>query len=221
MKNPRELSGYIFKNPELLRMALRHRSVGKPHNERLEFLGDSLLGAVVAEWLFQHYPKLDEGDLTRMRSRLVCGDSLARLAQDLGLGQRIELGPGEKKAGGHRRDSILADAFEAVIAAIYLDSDFTTMRQWVLQQITPVVDERMQERPLKDAKTRLQEWLQKQGLPLPEYVLMKEEGPEHRRVFHVACKTAAYTEQAQGSSRKRAEQQAAEQMLQRLQGQQA
>ncbi len=220
MKTLPDLSGYTFNNPELLRMALRHRSVGKPHNERLEFLGDSMLGAVVAEWLFQHYPKLDEGDLTRMRSRLVCGESLSRLARDLGLGQWIELGPGEKKAGGHRRDSILADAFEAVIAAIYLDSDFATMRQWVLRQITPVVESRMKERPLKDAKTRLQEWLQKQGMPLPEYELLKEEGPEHQRVFYVACRTETGCEQAEGSSRKRAEQQAAEQMLVRLQEQQ-
>ena len=220
MKTLPDLSGYTFNNPVLFRMALRHRSVGKPHNERLEFLGDSMLGAVVAEWLFQHYPKLDEGDLTRMRSRLVCGESLSRLARDLGLGQWIELGPGEKKAGGHRRDSILADAFEAVIAAIYLDSDFATMRQWVLRQITPVVESRMKERPLKDAKTRLQEWLQKQGMPLPEYELLKEEGPEHQRVFYVACRTETGCEQAEGSSRKRAEQQAAEQMLVRLQEQQ-
>ncbi len=216
MKELRALAGYTFDNPELLRTALRHRSAGKPHNERLEFLGDSLLGAVVAEWLYQNHPDLDEGDLTRMRSRLVCGDSLTHLARDLQLGQYIQLGPGELKSGGHRRDSILADAFEAVIAAIYLDSDFNTMRKWLLARIEPVAEQRLRERPLKDAKTRLQEWLQQYGRPLPEYELVAEEGPEHRRIFHVLCRVEGAEEQASGSSRKRAEQQAAEQMLAKL-----
>ncbi len=216
-----ELAGYRFRQPELLRTALRHRSAGKPHNERLEFLGDSLLGTVVAEWLYREHGDCDEGDLTRMRSRLVCGESLTLLARQLELGHYIRLGPGEMKAGGHRRDSILADAFEAVVAAIYLDSDFSTLQQWLLALLRPVAEQRFRERPLKDAKTRLQEWLQKRRQPLPEYRLIAEEGPEHRRTFRVACVVDGHEEQASGSSRKKAEQQAAEQMLQHQQEQQA
>ncbi len=207
------LAGYHFQQPELLRTALRHRSAGRPHNERLEFLGDSLLGMMVAEWLYENHPEQDEGELTRMRSRLVCGESLTELARRLELGQWIELGPGELKSGGHRRDSILADAFEALLAAIYLDSDLETARAWLLAQLEPVVEKRLNERPLKDAKTRLQEWLQKRGRALPEYRLEREEGPEHRRVFHVVCRVGEHEERAAGTSRKRAEQQAAEQML--------
>lgn len=212
-KSPVDLGGYTFKSSDLINLALRHRSVGKPDNERLEFLGDSLLGMIVAEWLFQQNPKFDEGQLTRMRARLVCGETLTILAKNLDLSCWVQLGPGEKKTGGSRRASILADAFEAVIAAIYLESGMDVTREWVVAQFLPIVDERLQERPLKDAKTRLQEWVQKRKLTLPQYTLLKSFGPDHNQTFVIECTMGAYRYQASASSRRKAEQLAAENIL--------
>ena len=211
--------GHRFRRPELLEQALRHRSAGTPHNERLEFLGDALVNLFMAEALYTQWPKVDEGALTRARAELVRESSLARIARDLELGARLTLGPGEMKSGGHRRDSILADAVEALVAAIYLDSDFKTCRAAVL----PWFEKAMAALPPPnkvgtDAKTRLQEWLQGRQKPLPVYTLISEEGEEHARTFRVSC-TLAQPEivtEGEGSSRRAAEQLAAEAALARI-----
>ena len=208
-----------FENPDLLRQALTHRSAGVPHNERLEFLGDALVNLIVAEALFQHWPNADEGALTRARAELVRESALAAIARQLDLGAKLILGPGEMKSGGHRRDSILADALEAIVAAIYLDSGFETCRSEVL----PWFEAAMEALPPphkvgKDAKTRLQEWLQGKQKPLPVYALLSESGEEHAKTFVVTCTLQApvlVTEGA-GGSRRAAEQIAAEAALQAL-----
>ena len=204
-----------FKSPELLQQALRHRSAGSPNNERLEFLGDALVNLVVAEALHAAWPRADEGALTRARASLVRESALAELARRLELGPRIELGPGELKSGGHRRDSILADALEAVVAAIHLDAGFEACRAEVLPWFAPLIAGL----PVgKDAKTRLQEWLQGRQKPLPVYVLVSESGEEHAKVFHVTCtlQHPSLETQGEGGSRRAAEQVAAEAALQAI-----
>lgn len=210
--------GYRFRSPELLQQALRHRSAGVPHNERLEFLGDALVNLVVAEALHGRWPKADEGTLTRARASLVRESALAELARRLELGDRLELGPGELKSGGHRRDSILADAFEALVGAIHLDAGFETCRAVVLPWFEPLIDELPTGRAEKDPKTRLQEWLQGRQLPRPSYHLVETRGDDHARVFLVRCDTSEppLTEQAEGASLRAAEQLAAEQLLLKL-----
>jgi len=210
--------GYIFKQPALLQQALRHRSAGAPHNERLEFLGDSLVNLMVAESLFSHWPKADEGALTRGRANLVRESSLAEIARRLDIGDNIVLGTGEMKTGGHRRDSILADTLEAVIAAIYLDSNFetcrTTVLPWFEQQIRDIQPGKID----KDAKTRLQEWLQAKQLARPDYQLIESRGEDHARIFVVQCSTVEpdLCEQAEGSSLRLAEMAAAEKIMNKL-----
>lgn len=211
--------GYTFKDTGLLAQALTHRSAGTPHNERLEFLGDALVGAIVAEALYAHWPKADEGALTRARAELVRESALAALARRFELGQRIQLGPGELKSGGHRRDSILSDAFEAVIAAIHLDGGFDVCRAIVLPWFEEAIAALPPPHKLgKDAKTRLQEWLQARQRPLPVYTLMSESGDEHAKQFVVSCTLAepAINSEGQGSSRRAAEQLAADAALVRL-----
>lgn len=208
--------GHRFRDPELLARALRHRSAGAPHNERLEFLGDALVNLFVAEALYTRWPKVDEGALTRARAELVRESSLAQIARDLDLGSKLTLGPGEMKSGGHRRDSILADAVEALVAAVYLDSDFETCRATALPWFEPAMAALPPPNKVgKDAKTRLQEWLQGRQKPLPVYTLLAEEGDEHARTFRVGC-TLAQPEMAtegEGASRRAAEQAAAEAAL--------
>ncbi|MBL8296929.1 MAG: ribonuclease III [Rhodanobacteraceae bacterium] len=174
-----------FHDPALAEQALTHRSAGKPNNERLEFLGDSLVGMLVAELLFELHARADEGELTRMRAQLVSGAALADVARSLALGEVLRLGPGELKSGGHRRDSILADAFEALVAAVYLDAGWDACRSCV----RTLFSERAAQlrAPQKDAKTRLQELLQARGLPLPVYELISSSGDDHAKVFDVAC----------------------------------
>lgn len=210
--------GHRFRSPELLQQALRHRSAGSPHNERLEFLGDALVNLVVAEALYERWPKADEGTLTRARASLVRESSLAELARRLQLGDRLELGPGEMKSGGHRRDSILADAVEAVIGAVHLDAGFETCRAVVLAWFETSLDDLPTGKAEKDPKTRLQEWLQGRQLPRPNYRLVATTGDDHARVFHVACETTdpPLEEQAEASSLRAAEQLAAERVLARL-----
>ncbi len=210
--------GYRFRSPELLQQALRHRSAGVPHNERLEFLGDALVNLVVAEALHARWPKADEGTLTRARASLVRESALAELARRLELGDRLELGPGELKSGGHRRDSILADAFEALVGAIHLDAGFEACRAVVLPWFEPLLDELPTGKAEKDPKTRLQEWLQGRQLPRPSYQLVETRGDDHARVFLVRCDTSEppLTEQAEGASLRAAEQLAAEQLLLKL-----
>ena len=213
--------GHAFRDPALLAQALTHRSAGSPHNERLEFLGDALVNQFVAEALYRYWPKADEGALTRARAELVRESALASIARQLDLGPRLVLGPGEMKTGGHRRDSILADAVEALVAAIYLDSDFATCRDVVLPWFAGMIEALPPPNKVgKDAKTRLQEWLQARALPLPEYVLLDARGEEHDKVFEVLCRlaTPALETVAEGSSRRQAEQGAAARMLERISG---
>lgn len=207
--------GHRFRSPELLQQALRHRSAGSPHNERLEFLGDALVNLVVAEALYERWPKADEGTLTRARASLVRESSLAEVARALGLGDLLELGPGEMKSGGHRRDSILADAVEAVVGAIHLDAGFEACRAAVLPWFEPGLAELPTGKAEKDPKTRLQEWLQARQRPRPAYRLVETLGDDHARVFRVVCETTepAHEAFAEGSSLRAAEQLAAERVL--------
>lgn len=210
---------YRFSEPRLLQEALTHRSIGSSNNERLEFLGDSVLNMVVAARLFERYPDASEGDLSRMRARLVRGSTLAKLASNIDLGRQIRLGEGELKSGGFRRASILADTFEALLGAVYLDGGLSPCREVILTFIDPLIDRMPDVDELKDAKTRLQEWLQARGRPLPVYTLIGQEGADHAKSFFVRCCLAddgAATE-SNGSSRRKAEQAAAAGMLDQLQ----
>ncbi len=211
-------AGHAFRDPALLAQALTHRSAGAPHNERLEFLGDALVGLIVAEALYRRWPKADEGAMTRARAELVRESSLARIARALDLGPRITLGPGEMKTGGHRRDSILSDALEAVVGAIYLDAGFDGCRAAVLPWFEPLVADLPTGGIGKDPKTRLQEWLQARQRPLPAYELLDEGGEEHARVFLVRCILAdpALGAEGSGSSRRAAEQAAAAAVLEQI-----
>ncbi|MDR7193166.1 ribonuclease-3 [Luteimonas terrae] len=205
----------MFRDPDLLIQALTHRSAGAPHNERLEFLGDAVLGALVAESLYARWPGADEGTLTRARAELVRESSLAAVARELDLGARLVLGPGELKSGGHRRDSILSDALEAVIAAIYLDAGLEACRAVVLPLFEKTMVALASGRVAKDAKTRLQEWLQGRQKALPVYELLSESGEEHAKTFLVRCALhdAGVVAEGQGSSRRAAEQRAAEAVM--------
>ncbi len=213
-----DLIGHAFANPALLAQALTHRSAGAPHNERLEFLGDGIVNLLIAEALYLRWPKADEGALTRARAELVREASLAVIGRELNLGERLTLGPGELKSGGHRRDSILADAVEAVVAAIYLDSGFETCRNVILPWFEASLAALPVGKPEKDAKTRLQEWLQARQLPLPTYDLISESGDDHAKQFRVGCNLSNPPMQAEGegTSRRLAEQQAAANVIQQL-----
>ena len=213
-----ELDSHRFADPGLLEQALTHRSAGAPHNERLEFLGDGIVNLLVAEVLFQRWPKADEGALTRARAELVREASLATIARRLELGARLTMGPGEMKSGGHRRDSILADALEAVVAAIYLDSGFEACRAAVLPWFEESLAALPVGKPGKDPKTRLQEWLQGRQRPLPLYELVSESGDDHAKMFNVSCTITdpTLTAEGEGSSRRNAEQAAAAALLEKL-----
>lgn len=199
----------------LLRQALTHRSHGHPHNERLEYLGDALIGWFAADLLFRELPKADEGELTRRRAELVRESSLAELARRRGLGDLLRLGAGELKSGGWRRESILADAYEAVVAALCLERGIDAARGFAEPDLRARLQESMARVEQKDAKTQLQEWLQHRGFPRPVYQLLEAIGPEHARRFEVACDLVEpeLSTRAIGDSRKAAEQLAAAQAL--------
>lgn len=199
----------------LSEQALTHRSARGANNERLEFLGDAVVGLVVAELLYERYPKLDEGVLTRMRAHLVCERGLAEVARSLKLGERLQLGPGEMKSGGHRRESILADALEALAAARFFEDGWEACRSVVRAWFEPALDGLRTDDFGKDAKTRLQEWLQARAQGLPEYILIEATGPEHAREFHVQCRVFGRDRptEGRGGSRKLAEARAAEAMI--------
>lgn len=203
---------------ELHRQALTHRSAGQVNNERLEFLGDALVNFVVADELFKRFPKVDEGTLTRMRAALVRESALAELARELDLGAKLILGPGELKSGGHRRDSILADAVEALAASTYVQQGLEPAMQLVRAWFAPRVAALDPAWHGKDGKTRLQEWLQGKGFGLPVYQLIAAEGPEHAKTFEVSCEVEALQQKrhARGHSRKLAETRAAEALLAEL-----
>lgn len=210
-----ERLGYRCRDSALLEAALTHRSAGGQHNERLEFLGDAVLNCVVADLLYRLDPRADEGELSRLRASLVSGDSLAQTAAALGVGDELRLGAGELRSGGFRRHSILADALEALIGAIYLDGGIEAARGVVERMLAGRIAGLPDAAQLKDPKTRLQEYLQARGLPLPAYNVEQVTGDAHEQTFAVSCEVAALNLSASGSglSRRRAEQQAAEEIL--------
>jgi len=207
------LLGYVFHKPELLRQALTHRSYGVPHNERLEYLGDSVLNCIIAHALFQRFPNLSEGELSRLRANLVNQQTLFELAQRLNLGEQMLLGEGELKSNGFRRPSILADALEALLAAVYLDGGFERAQEVINTLYGPLLGEIDPNNPTKDAKTMLQELLQGRKLALPLYSVISTEGEAHQQFFRVECFIPELKIRALGSgaSRRSAEQDAAKQ----------
>lgn len=207
--------GYRFQEPSLLIQALTHRSAKGDHNERLEFLGDSILGFVIAEKLYDKFPQENEGDLTRMRSSLVKGVTLAEVARGFKLGEYLILGPGELKSGGHRRDSILEDAVEAIIGAIYIDSDMATCKSLILSWFEQRLDAIKPGQAQKDPKTRLQEYLQGRKIALPTYEVIDTTGQSHNQEFTVRCTTSEIDNEVitKGTSRRKAEQSAASKVL--------
>ena len=209
---------YQFNNIDLLKQALTHRSVSKNNNERLEFLGDSILGCVISRELYQRFPLIDEGQLSRLRSNLVKGQTLAKLAKTINLSETLVLGQGELKSGGFRRESIQADAFEAILGAIFLDSDYLTVSSVVLKLYEDLLNDASPEDSLKDFKTQLQELLQKKGYSLPQYELIKTKGQDHDAIFYVRCIVSEYDLEVEREAKsiKRAEQACAESLLERL-----
>jgi ribonuclease III len=214
----KEALDYECKDPALLEAALTHRSAGGPHNERLEFLGDAVLNCVVAKLVFSEFGAADEGDLSRFRASLVSGEALAVIAQELSLGDQLRLGSGELKSGGFRRKSILADTLEALFGAIYLDGGFAAAERVIERLFTPLLDRMPTAAELKDPKTRLQEALQAQGLPLPTYSVDAVTGEAHNQQFEVGCAVTSLGLRtvARGASRRRAEQAAAQLLLDEL-----
>jgi len=202
---------YQFSDPRLLEQALTHRSLNRQNNERLEFLGDSILNFVVAARLYELNPDDDEGGLSRLRARVVRGETLAQIASRINLGQNLRMGEGELKSGGFKRKSILADALEAVYGAIYIDGGFAACEAVILHTCKAVITALPEAGELKDPKTRLQEWLQGRGYALPHYVLISEEGPPHKKLFRVQCSAekTAVSVTGEGSSRQKAEQSSA------------
>ena len=207
--------GYKFTNTALLLQALTHRSFGISHNERLEFLGDSILNCCVASMIFDQFTSMPEGELSRLRANLVNQSVLAEISADIGLGSLLRLGDGEIKTGGASRPSILGDALEAILGAVYLDTDFDSAAHVVRLLFASRIETVRDTKPVKDAKTGLQEWLQGKHLPLPEYTVKRIEGESHRQIFHVQCEIASFDVKADGcgASRRLAEQDAAARAL--------
>lgn len=211
LRRLQELLDYHFQDDNRLRRALKHRSAGRDNNERLEFLGDAVIGLVIAHQLFLANKDHEEGDLSRLRASLVNESALAGIARTLELGDRLEVGPGELKSGGYRRGSVLADALEAIIGAVYLDGGFaaadTMVRRLFHHQLADLPDPET----LKDPKTRLQEYLQSRNAGLPEYAVIDTAGPDHKRQFTVRCNLPDGRHfESSGTSRRKAEQGAAE-----------
>lgn len=207
--------GYQFNDTRLLEAALTHRSAGGVNNERMEFLGDSILSLVISEQLYQRFPQASEGQMSRLRASLVKGDTLAKIAASFELGEYMRLGQGELKSGGFRRESILADALEAVFGAIYLDRGFDTAREFILHIFRDRLEQLSLDSPLKDPKTRLQEYLQSRRMALPHYETIAVQGEDHAQHFRVSCRIPSLDIQAdgEGSSRRKAEQDAATKLL--------
>lgn len=206
---------YRFKQPELLKLALTHRSAGRPHNERLEFLGDAILGALIAEALYGKFPLATEGQLTRLRAQLVCESSLAELARHMNLSDSLHLGPGELRTGGFRRESILADAFEAIVGAIFVDQGWEACRAAILPLMQEGLEKLNGAKLGKDPKTELQELLQGKGLSLPLYELVEARGNDHEKIFVARCVVQGSDISATGEAgnRRQAESRAAKQVL--------
>ena len=209
---------YEFADDQLLKLALTHRSKGAQNYERLEFLGDSLLGFVIADWLYQEHPKLAEGKLSRMRSSLVRRESLAEVARALSLSEFLILGEGELKSGGFNRDSILSDTVESIIGAIYLDSGINQARQFIERNFKDLVESLSEDSTFKDAKSKLQELMQKKGFALPQYEIIETTGQQHMQAFTVECTLPDSEEKATATaaSRRLAEQKSANMVLKSL-----
>ncbi|WP_423062841.1 ribonuclease III [Candidiatus Paracoxiella cheracis] len=209
--------GHHFNQPKLLENALTHRSVGSDNNERLEFLGDAILGFIITSELYQRHPNAPEGDLSRMRASLVNGEILASMATDLGVSEGLHLGLGERKSGGKKRRSILADALEAIVGAIFMDGGMQACRRCVLDWYGERVDDLSKLTPVKDAKSQLQEWLQARKFPLPSYKV-EISGEAHAQTFTVTCRVEGlpHATTGVGKSRRKAEQAAAERFLEKL-----
>ncbi len=209
---------YKFKDPARAEQALRHRSAGGFHNERLEFLGDAMIGLAVAEMLYRGFPELNEGDLTRVRATLVNGRALASMARELELGELLTMGAGEQRGGGFQRRSTLADVFEAVVGAVFLDAGYGATFELVARLFAPHIEALPDPESLKDPKTRLQEALQGRGLALPEYRIVDSSGPDHARSFRAECSVneLSIMETGEGTSRRTAEQAAAAAVLKQL-----
>lgn len=212
---------YVFADPGLLGRALTHRSHGANHYERLEFLGDSVLNFAVSTELYHRFPDLTEGELTRLRASLVKQETLAQVARELALGESLRLGGGEMKSGGFDRDSILADALEAVFGAVYLDAGVERAKEVILRLYAPQIAALDPRSIPKDPKTQLQERLQKRALPTPAYLLLEAAGEPHRQTFLVECRIAelGLATRGEGHTRRHAEQQAARAALERLEQQ--
>jgi ribonuclease-3 len=209
---------YQFSNPNLLEQALTHRSAGGLNNERLEYLGDAILGFVVADILYRQFPEASEGQLSRMRSSLVKRDTLAIIARDYDLGAYLNLGPGELRSGGHSRASILADGVEAIFAAVYLDGGYSAAREVIQQIFIHRIQALKLEDHQKDPKTRLQELLQSRKMGLPNYQVTEVSGDPHQQTFYVRCSVEDLQRDMEGtgSSRRKAEQDAAARLLSSL-----
>ena len=209
--------GYTFNDPKLLRQALSHRSIDGDNNERLEFLGDSVLGLVITNYLYCNLKSIDEGELSKLRSNIVCGKTLATVASDLNLGSYLFLGVGEKKSGGHLRESILGDALEALIGAIFLDANLNQAEDCIIEWFKSSIENALLNSN-KDAKTSLQEWLQKRGYSLPVYKLVASHGDPHSKTFTIECTLEQFKLTASdcGLSRKAAEQLVASKLLSSL-----
>ena len=218
MKKLQKNISYQFSDIELLTKALTHRSVSKQNNERLEFLGDSVLGSIISEELYSRHSNIDEGQLSRLRSHLVRGNTLANLAKKLNISENLKLGQGELKSGGFRRESILADTFEAILGAIFLDSDYLTVKKVVLNLFSDLLNEARSEDSLKDFKTQLQELLQKKGYDLPKYELLQTKGKDHNAVFYVSCHVEVLKIKVEKNAKsiKRAEQACAQSILEEI-----
>ena len=215
MEKLQKIIDYHFSDAALLKQALTHRSINKNNNERLEFLGDSVLGCVISHELYHRFPLVDEGQLSRLRSSLVRGQTLAKLAKNLNLSETLVLGQGELKSGGFRRESIQADAFEAILGAIFLDSNYLTVSAVILKLYDELLNEASPDDSLKDFKTQLQELLQKKGHSLPIYELIKTKGQDHNAVFYVSCHIKEFNLSVEENAKsiKRAEQACAESIL--------
>jgi len=207
--------GYRFNNPALLKKALTHRSSHEENNERLEFLGDSVVNFVIAEALYKQFPQAQEGALSRWRASLINRDTLGEIAREFDMGRYLHLGPGELKSGGSERLSILSCAMEAIIGAIFLDNGFESARECILRWYEPLLSNLTNAASHKDPKTILQEFLQQDHLPLPVYQVESIEGEAHQQVFLVSCTVEGFAQKVfgKGTSRRRAEQDAAENML--------
>ena len=216
-----EIAGYRFKKPELLQKALTHTSYSNEKhlesNQRLEFLGDSVIGLVIGEYIYEKYPSMPEGELSKIRAGIVCENGLVKCAEKIELGRRLLLGRGEEMSGGRNRASNLEDAFEALIGAVFLDSDFYTVKKFVLKVMKEIIEEIVLHDGIEDSKTAFQEYIQKHGRKNIEYVLVNEEGPDHNKIYTMQVKVGGKAMgMGKGHSKKDAEQRAAKAALEML-----